>query len=275
MRRSTFIILWVSAILTFAAVAPAHSLADGITISNQGLYRLVPANQQTRADFMSLKDYALLEKTTDIEAVKGTSFGFEIAVEGDKEVRTMMKIIRPGLQSSAGSPATVQTIPVVLQPDRKYFAGWNFSSDNELQEGSWIFEFELQGSPACVFSIKNVEELVYDGSKLKKMQKSENSSSALKSSMLPYGSMLTRYLVRGGTFTSLDKAKEHARSIEKNGYSPFIFVREIENRRYRYYLFIKMFDSEQKAKEFAEVYRKKFQLMTVPQKIQIRLAPMR
>ncbi|WP_169433104.1 SPOR domain-containing protein [Maridesulfovibrio zosterae] len=285
-------------LICVAICSPAISSAQSITILGKGLYQIIPSETNKNKNILTLKDYAQLKDTVDIEAVKGTSFGFEFVLDAAEPVSTVLEIHHPKIAHAVGlGYTTIHTFPVELTPDEKYFAGWNFSKTEELQAGKWTFGFALPDSPVCEFSVTNIEELVYDGNSLKGVKevkvikektdapqivagttiaaKTETTiENATDKKSLPYGKTLTRYLVRGGRFLSLAEAEENAARVKKRGFEPFIFVREKSKQNYWYYLFIRMFDSEQEATDFATKYRQEFRRMAVPQKIKIKLAPM-
>ena len=298
MMYFTRIIIWTYVLICAAICIPAISYAQSITILGKGLYQIVPSEKNKNKNILALKDYAQLKDTVDIEAVKGISFGFEFIFDAAEPVSTVLEIHHPKISHTADvGYTTLNTLPVKLTPGEKYFAGWNFSKTEELQAGKWTFGFSLPESPVCEFVVTNVEELVYDGKSLKEVEevkkieekkavppivagtaiaaKAETTiENATDENSLPYGKILTRYLVRGGKFPSLATAKENAVKVKERGFDPFIFVREKSRHNYLYYLFIRMFNSEQEATDFATEYRQKFRRMAVPQKVQIRLAPM-
>lgn len=302
MNYCTRFFIKTAIIIIMSVCIPSVSPAADIKILSKGLYQLVPSQDDNNFNkyILALKEYAHLEDTVDIEAVKGTSFGFEFILNDETPVSTVLKITHPKIIATSGiGYTTIHTFPVILQPDKKYFAGWNFSEDYELQAGKWIFEFDLPQSPACEFTVTQVEELVYDGNELKGITEvqeeqlagkviEESSPAATVAAVAPApvinhpdqapknteGETLTRYLVRGGIYPTLEEAKASAVNIKSRGFEPFIFVRERTGRSYWYYLFIRMFDSEQEATDFATAYRQEFRRKAIPQKVQVKLAPM-
>ncbi|WP_320169168.1 SPOR domain-containing protein [Maridesulfovibrio sp.] len=278
----TFALVTIALLTVLHIQTPVH--AGNIKILGKGLYQLIPSETYGSNDVLRLKDYAHLEETVDIEAVAGASFGFEFVMDGEDPVTTVLRIKHPKLLSSTGlGYSTYDTLPVILRPGKKNFAGWNFTSEQELQPGKWIFEFDLPNSPACEFTVIPVEDLVYEGNRLKGVEEVASvpainvpvtNNATEGNADLPYGGILTRYLVRAGIFPELAEAKKGANTVRERGYEPFIFVREKPGRSYWYYLFVKMFDSRAEAVDFATKYRQKFRRKAVAQKIQIRLAPM-
>ncbi len=255
------------------------AFAETITISNKGLYQIIPSENAINDNnaILALKDYALIEKTEKIDAIMGASFGFEFSFEGKNHLTTLLRVTHPKLPTTTGiGYTTIHSFPIILKPEEKYFAGWNFSEDYELQPGKWSFRFDFPDSPVCDFEVIPVEELVYDGNRLERKEPylTDPPIITAKTSDLPYGGILTRYLVRGGIYASLTEAREGKKAVEERGFSPFIFVREKVNRDYWYYLFIKMFNSKEEATEFATKYRQKYRRKAVPQKVQLKLAPM-
>ncbi|GEM_PF-6819788 len=293
MSCCTRILIRMITVMFMVVTSLSVSLAADLNIISKGLYQVVPSQDSNNfnKNILALKEYAHLEDTVDIEAVKGTSFGFEFILNDKTPVSTVLRITHPKIISTSGiGYTTIHTFPVILQPGKKYFAGWNFSEDHELQAGKWIFEFDLPQSPACEFTVTEVEELVYDGNELKSVTVIQEEKTAEKvteknsSPVLPVApqrtsssateEILTRYLVRGGIYADLKEAKESAVNVKARGFEPFIFVREKTGRKYWYYLFIRMFDSEQEATNFATAYRQKFRRKAIPQRVQIKLAPM-
>ncbi|WP_432735468.1 DUF3859 domain-containing protein [Maridesulfovibrio sp. FT414] len=279
MRCFARTIALVTMLLVIALLAPSVSPAEPIKILGRGLYQLIPTDSSTlNKQVMQLKEYALLEETEEVEAIMGASFGFEFYLEGNEPATTMLRITHPRLPSPSGIGfTTIHTFPVLLKPGEKYFAGWNFSESYELQPGKWKFELDFPEKVGCEFTVVPVEDLVYDGSRLKAPEVLRHESGLPPESTapesLPAGEILTRYLVRGGIYPSLNEAEEGAKTVKSRGYEPFIFVREKPGRQFWYYLFIKMFDSEQEATDFATGYRQKYRRKAVSQKVQINLAP--
>lgn len=273
---------YVLTMLLLATVSAGSSIAGEIKVSGKGIYQIIPSNdvENGQRHILTLKDYALLEETVDIEAVKGSSFGFEFVLEGNETENTVLKINHPKLLTTSGiGYTTIHSFPVILKPGQRYFAGWNFSEEHELQPGKWVFRFDLPDSPVCEFNVTEIEELIYDGNELTSATAPAvtDESYVLPSTAradLPYGGILTRYLVRAGIYPSLKQATEGEKVVKGRGYEPFIFVREKYRGSYLYYLFIKMFDSKDEATEFATWYRQNYRRKAVPQKVQIRLAPM-
>lgn len=252
---------WLSILAIAALCSPHISSAAGITITGKGLYHLVPSRKMNSIDdrVLHLEKFVLVENTEKIEAVKGTSFGFEFILDGPAPISTVLKIYHPKIISPTGvGYITISSYPIKINPGKKYFAGWSFTADKELQPGRWSFEFDLPESPSCEFQVLEVEELVYDGKQIKSGAQNRNKNipetaatePELKTSLtghtLPSGETLTRYLVRGGIFLSLKEAKAKEKVLKDRGYKPFVFVREKSEHNYEYYLFICMFDTEKK-----------------------------
>lgn len=275
-------IIHALSILLLPVFFTAKGYAADITIVGKGSYQLpskeIRENIIKENGALPLSSYTLLDESTKIKAFSGSAFGIEFVVDDEVSGRIPLTLIirHPVLDSEEMTQKRiVERVKINPAQNRRYFAGWIFSGTEELKAGKWTIEFEGHPKSAVDFNVTNVEELEYDGSRLSTPEPPQKKRTMQdKPEQLPYGKTLTRYLVQGGVFPTIAIAKEKRAAVRKRGFKPFIFVREHAPGTYSYYLFIKMFDTMEKAEEFAKSYRNTYKRKALPQKISIRLAPM-
>lgn len=153
MTRQT--VLGVVVVLCLVASAQAQSVSS-VEISNPGLYRseqvaVEQAPDSVRGIFTTVRNPQLVERTTRVPGLLGTSFGvnFEIRGEPNGEPATVRFVTR----FPAGGLRDPKTGKVHLtsENERQYRIGelafrfYSFDEEWEIAPGEWSLEFWYRG----------------------------------------------------------------------------------------------------------------------------------
>uniref|UniRef100_UPI00146FC203 DUF3859 domain-containing protein n=1 Tax=Maridesulfovibrio frigidus TaxID=340956 RepID=UPI00146FC203 len=218
-----------------------------------------------------LKKHSLLKNTTEVEAALGTSFGFEFILNGTSSVSTTIKMVHPRIPNKEGKGyTTINSIPLLLEPNNTYFVGWDFSNKDELQSGEWSFEFDFPDTEIVKFNVTAPEQI----ESAPKAQETPLLEYELRTIIKPNPEKAEKtfpqYIVRGGIFTSAEIAEKNAQNVQKRGFDSFVFVREDIKSDYKYYVIIKIFDSKKDADGFAADYRNKYRRQAITEKLEVK-----
>ncbi|WP_031482110.1 DUF3859 domain-containing protein [Maridesulfovibrio frigidus] len=260
-------------ILFLTATCHSLSFAGDIQITSKGLYYLTPSHSISMSydNIKPLKKHSLLKNTTEVEAALGTSFGFEFILNGTSSVSTTIKMVHPRIPNKEGKGyTTINSIPLLLEPNNTYFVGWDFSNKDELQSGEWSFEFDFPDTEIVKFNVTAPEQI----ESAPKAQETPLLEYELRTIIKPNPEKAEKtfpqYIVRGGIFTSAEIAEKNAQNVQKRGFDSFVFVREDIKSDYKYYVIIKIFDSKKDADGFAADYRNKYRRQAITEKLEVK-----
>jgi len=140
--------------VVFAATAFAHAATiSEVQIVEFGTFHKTPSNALMLAPNTiagmshGVSEGTLIEKTTDIHASIGTSFGLRIKIAGEPDgavVELGAKCIHPKLSDpTSGRSSTVETwkiYPVIGRGGSSGYVGFTFDNPWELVPGKWTIQ---------------------------------------------------------------------------------------------------------------------------------------